>query len=152
MTKLTNDTARMLPVNGSDTLYPDHEVPGLYLRVRAGGSRTFIIQWREGQFQRRSTIGKVGVVTVDEARKKARKALVGIDEGHDPAAVKVKSHAAGKLIFETVARDYLDLRIKDMKAGSHDQCRRHLLGGPARSTKWDPRRAFVRDARRGLLR
>lgn len=127
MAKLTNDTVRTLPVKGTDVVYPDQEVPGLYLRVRAGGSRTFIIQWRQGQFQRRSTIGKVGVLSLDEARKKARKALVGIDEGHDPVAVRAKSRADSKLIFETVAREYLDIRAKDMKASSLDQCTRHLL-------------------------
>ena len=68
--KLTNDTVRTLPAKGSDVLYADSETPGLYLRVRAGGSRTFVIQWRQGQFQRRSTIGKVGILTVDEAGAK----------------------------------------------------------------------------------
>jgi hypothetical protein len=75
--KLTNDTVRTLPARaGGDATYPDADprngVPGLYLRVRKGGSRTFIIQWRQGEFQRRSTIGKVGVLTLDEARQKAR--------------------------------------------------------------------------------
>jgi integrase len=130
--KLTNDTVRNRPAGPSgDAIYPDSDprngVPGLYLRVRASGSRTFIIQWRQGQFQRRATIGKVGVLSLDEARKAARKALVGIDEGNDPLAVRAKSRADGKLIFETVAREYLDFRAKDMKPGSLDQCQRHLL-------------------------
>jgi integrase len=131
-TKLTNDTVRTLPAGPSgDAIYPDSDprqgVPGLLLRVRAGGSRTFIIQWRQGQFQRRSTIGKVGVLSLDEARKAARKALVGIDEGNDPVAAKAKSRSDNKLIFEMVAREYLDVRAKDMKPLSLDQCQRHLL-------------------------
>ena len=101
MVKLTNETVRALPVKGSDTLYADSETPGLYLRVRAGGSRTFIIQWRQGQFQRRSTVGKVGILSVDEARKRARKLLVGIDDGHDPVAAKARARADDKQIFET---------------------------------------------------
>jgi integrase len=130
--KLTNHTVRNLPAGSSgDAIYPDSDprsgVPGLCLRVRGGGSRTFIIQWRQGQFQRRATIGKVGVLSLDEARKAARKALVGIDEGSDPLAARAKSRADGKLIFETVAREYLDVRVKDMKPGSLDQCQRHLL-------------------------
>ena len=128
MTKLTNENVRSLPASPKgDTIYPDHEVPGLYLRVRASGSRTFIIRWRQGDFQRRALIGKVGIFTVDEARKKARKAMVGIDEGNDPVAAKAKSRAQGKLIFETVAGEYLDFKVKDMKASSLDQCTRHLL-------------------------
>jgi integrase len=132
LTKLTNDTVRTLRAGPSgDAIYPDSDprngVPGLYLRVRASGSRTFILQWRQGQFQRRSTIGKVGVLSLDEARKAARKTLVGIDQGHDPIAAKAKARVDDKLIFETVAKEYLEVRAKDMKPGSLDQCQRHLL-------------------------
>lgn len=132
MTKLTNDTVRTLPAGSTgDAIYPDNDqrngVPGLCLRVRAGGSRTFIIQWRQGQFQRRATIGKVGVLTLDEARKAARKALVGIDEGNDPIAAKAKARASDKQVFGAVAQDYLEVRAKDMKPLSLDQCRLHLL-------------------------
>ena len=67
------------------------------------------------------------MLSLDEARKTARKALVGIEEGNDPLAVRAKSRADGKLIFKTVAQDYLDVRVKDMKPGSLDQCQRHLL-------------------------
>lgn len=129
--KLTNETVRTLPAKKSgDAIYADTDkrngVPGLYLRVRAGGSRTFVIQWRQGQFQRRSTVGKVGVLSLDEARKKARKLLVGIDEGHDPIVVKARAKADNAQLFGTVAEDYLKARAKDMKPLSLDQCARHL--------------------------
>ena len=86
MVRLTNDNVRTLPAKGVDVLYPDDETPHFYLRVREGGSRTFLIQWRQGQVQRRSTVGKVGVYSLDEARRKARKLLVDIDNGTDPIA------------------------------------------------------------------
>jgi Arm DNA-binding domain len=127
MVKLTNDTVRTLPVKGSDTLYADSETPGLYLRVRAGGSRSYIIQWRQGQFQRRSTVGKVGILTVDEARKKARKLISGIDDGHDPIAARVKARVDDKQLFGVLADEYLEARVRDMKPRSLEQCRLHLL-------------------------
>jgi integrase len=71
-------------------------------------------------------VGKVGVLTLDEARKKARKLLVGIDEGHDPVAAKARAKVTDKLLFEAVAKEYLEARASDMKASSHDQCSRHL--------------------------
>lgn len=129
-TKLTNENVRTLPAKGADTIYPDSDrrngVPGLYLRVRKGGSRTFVIQWRQGQFQRRATVGKAGVMSLDEARKKARKLLVGIDEGNDPVAEKAKSRASDKVTFLSIAEEYLTVRQKDMKPLSWDQCQRHL--------------------------
>ena len=126
MVKLTNETVRTLPVKGTDTLYADSETPGLYLRVRAGGSRSFIIQWRQGQFQRRSTVGKVGILSVDEARKKARKLLVGIDDGHDPVAAKARARVEDKQLFGVLVDEYLPIRAKDMKPLSLEQATLHL--------------------------
>jgi integrase len=130
VTKLTSDNVRTLPLRGSDALYPDIDktkgVPGLYLRIREGGSRTFVIQWRDGARQRRETVGKVGVLSLDEARKKARKMLVGIDDGNDPATIKAKSKREGSNLFLPLADDYLERRAQDMKLASLDQIRRHL--------------------------
>lgn len=132
MVKLTNDTVRTLPAGTSgDAIYPDADsrngVPGLCLRVRAGGSRTFIIQWRQGQLQRRSTIGKVGVLSLDEARKAARKVLVGIEDGNDPVAMKAKSRADDKQVFSKVTEEYLEARQSDLKPRSLVECRKHLM-------------------------
>ena len=124
--KLTNDTVRTLPVKGSDTLYPDSETPGLYLRVRKGGSRSFIIQWRQGQFQRRSTVGKVGILTVDEARKKARKLISGIDDGHDPVAAKARARVDDRQLFGVLVDEYLPVRARDLKPLSLEQSTLHL--------------------------
>lgn len=129
--KLTNESVRTLPAGPKgDAIYPDADskqgVPGLYLRVRKTGARTYVIQWRQGSGQRRSTVGKVGVLTLDDARKKARKLLVGIDEGNDPIAAKAHAKVSNKLLFEATAKDYLEARAADMKASSLDQCRRHL--------------------------
>lgn len=116
-----------LPSNTSgDVQYADAECPGLYVRVRASGDRSFVLRWREGQFHRRIKVGKVGVLSLDEARKKARKLLVGIDDGKDPIASKTKAKADASTLFLPLAREYLEARAKDMKPGSLDQCRRHL--------------------------
>jgi integrase len=128
--KLTNENVRTLPAKTGDTLYPDNDkhngVPGLFLRVRKGGSRTFIIKWRQGAMQRRAVVGKVGVINLDEARKAARKLIVGIDEGNDPVALKAKARVDDQQLFEKLAQDYLNVREKDLKPGSFDQYQRHL--------------------------
>lgn len=126
MTKLTNETVRTLPLRGKDTLYPDSEVRGLYLRVREGGSRSFTIQWREGGRQRRSKVGLVGILSLDEARKKARKLLVGIDDGHDPVAAKAKSRVDDKQLFGVLVDEYLEVRAKDMKPRTLEGTQLHL--------------------------
>jgi len=127
MVKLTNDNVRTLPARGADVLYPDDDTPNFYLRVREGGSRTFLIQWRQGPSQRRATVGKVGVYTVDEARKKARQMLVDIDNGMDPVTQKAQARVDDRQLFGVMAAEYLDFRAKDMRASSLMMCRLHLL-------------------------
>jgi integrase len=129
MKPLTNENIRTLPAKTADTLYPDagkHGVPGLFLRVREGGSRTFIAKWRQGSMQRRHNLGKVGVLSLDDARKAARELFVGIDKGVDPVAAKAKARVDGSKLFQTLAEDYLRHREKGMKPGSLDQIQRHL--------------------------
>ena len=46
-------------------------------------------------------------MTLEEARKRARKILVAVDDGRDPAAEKETKRAASGLIFAAVMRDYL---------------------------------------------
>jgi integrase len=130
--KLTDETVRTLPAkDGKDTLYPDSDsrngVSRMYLRVRPGGSRTFILQWRKDGIQRRITIGKAGLLKLEDARKRARKELVGIDDGHDPAVVKAKARVDDRQIFEAVAQRYLEHRKGNMREGSLYLCQLHLL-------------------------
>lgn len=67
----------------------DSELAGFGLRVRPGGAKTFIAQYRAGGGRngqtRRYTVGRYGVMTVDEARLDARAILLAAAQGHDPA-------------------------------------------------------------------
>jgi len=124
--KLTSDNVRTLPVKGADVLYPDDACENFYLRVRAGGSRTYCIQWRQGRLQRRATIGKVSHLPLDEARQRARKLLVGVYDGVDPIAQKAKAVVSDRQLFGVLATEYLEVRTRDMRPRSLDQCRMHL--------------------------
>lgn len=127
--KITASNLTKLPLptgETKETQYADAECPGLYVRVRKSGYRSFELRWREGQFHRRIMVGKVGVFSLDEARKKARKLLVGIDDGKDPIVSKAKAKADASTVFLPLAREYLDVRAKDMKPQSLDQCKRHI--------------------------
>ena len=73
----------------ADRFVWDSELAGFGLRVRPGGSKTFIAQYRAGGGRsaqsRRFTIGRYGVLTVEEARLEARKVLLAAAQGDDPA-------------------------------------------------------------------
>jgi Arm DNA-binding domain len=74
--KLTKETVRKLklPAGKADAIYFDEDLAGFGLRLRAGGKRTWLVQYRIGAKQRRVTLGTVkqpdgsGTLDPDEAR------------------------------------------------------------------------------------
>ncbi len=73
--KLTKATVERLalPPGKNELLVFDEGLPGFGLRVRGGGKRTWIVQYRIGQKQRRVTLGNVETIapiTRDCGRRK----------------------------------------------------------------------------------
>jgi hypothetical protein len=66
------------------TLYWDDEISGFGLRITAGGTRAFILNYRVDGKQRRYKIGRYPIYTAESARKKAIELLRGIAQGQDP--------------------------------------------------------------------
>jgi hypothetical protein len=107
--RLTQTTIAKLSLTGgkTDEIFFDNDLPGFGVRLREGGSRKYVVHYRQAGIQRRHTIGSTATLTLDEARKRARKILVAVDDGRDPAAEKESRRAASGLIFAAVAGDYL---------------------------------------------
>ena len=66
----------------------DDGLPGFGVRVRPSGAKSYVLKYRiqggRGAGQRRSTIGKPGVLALGEARDVARRYLVEVAQGGDP--------------------------------------------------------------------
>jgi len=104
--KLTKSKVEGLPVpETGQALHWDEELRGFGLRITPSGARSYIVQGRVAGKTRRVTIGAHGRLTCDEARKKARVALISMDDGIDPQQEK-KSKLAQAITLRDVATDY----------------------------------------------
>lgn len=88
--KLTKRLVEALLATDRDVIAWDSELAGFGVRVRPGGSKTFIAQYRAGGGRsgtsRRFTVGRFGALTVEEARALARNTLNTAAKGGDPSA------------------------------------------------------------------
>lgn len=95
--KITDKTVRDLvpPAVGNRIVY-DTEVSGFGVRVTAGGSRSFILNYRIKGRERRYTIGAYGVDqwTVAAARRRAGELRKLIAVGEDPLAERIEAREA----------------------------------------------------------
>lgn len=80
----------------------DARLPGFGVRIRPSGAKSFTVVYRAGAGRgapsRRFTIGAVGKITADGARKRAKEILGAVTYGRDPAADR-----AGERSMVTVA-------------------------------------------------
>lgn len=108
LTKTAADAAKHPEGKGSSLvhiLWCD-KVPGFGLRVNPGGSKSFVLDYRQGRRKRRLALGRYGALTVAQARKLAQERLAEIAKGADPVAER--RHRAKA---ETV-RELADLYIE----------------------------------------
>lgn len=106
MPKLTKRVLDEARASDGEAILWDESLRGFGVRLQPSGVKSFLVQYRNaGGRSRRLTLGRYGVLTVDEARKRAREVLVAVAKGGDPVADK-RSHRAAPT-FADLAKDYL---------------------------------------------
>ena len=116
-----------LPPGKSELLVFDDALPGFGIRLRAGGKRVWIVQYRIGAKQRRVTLGSVNTVDPDEAHKLAKATLAKAHLGNDPQAEKAEARAKASVTFGAVAERYLRHMQDRLRPRSYQEVERHLL-------------------------
>ena len=126
-TKLTKATvaALTLPRRKSELLVFASDLPGFGVRLRAGGSKTWIFQYKLGNKHRRITLGRVSALEPAAAREQASKLHAQVRLGQDPAGAKAESRAHADETFGACVTLFLAWQRERVKA--FRDVERHLV-------------------------
>lgn len=123
MPKLSKSLIAALDPTDHDVVVWDSSLPGFGLRAKSSGVKTFVIQYRNRAGRsRRLSIGNLGKVTLDQARKEAVRLLGQVATGHDPAEERGmlrKSETLGQLA-DVYMRDHCAGRCKPRTIAAHE--------------------------------
>lgn len=116
-----------LPTKG-ETFHWDEETRGFGVRVSANGKRSYIAQGRVHGKSRRLTLGPHGLLTCDEARQRAKIALLEMYDGVDPQEEKRRLVALNITLREVMADYVKNKKTKHgpLKASSKADIERHV--------------------------
>ena len=115
-----------LPAGKAETIVFDDDMPGFGLRIRAGGKRTWIAQYRLGTKQRRFTLGTSETVDPDKARQLAKATLARVSLGEDPQSVKVEARTQAAVTLGAVVPRYLAHVEGRQRPGHHADVKRYF--------------------------
>jgi hypothetical protein len=116
-----------LPPGKADVIFFDDDIPGLGLRLRAGGRRSWVLQYQIGQKQRRMTLGTAPALALTAARKTAGELHARVRLGEDPAATKREGRRRAADTVEGTLRIYLPEKKATVEPSTYIGIERHLL-------------------------
>jgi integrase len=127
-----------LPEGKMDHLFWDDDIPGFGLRLRAGGSRSWVFQYALGDKQRRLSLGTASAESFSTVKDSDGRIKLGIRNqaaqlhakvklGQDPAGDKTESRKRASDTFEAIAKKYLTAKKESTRSGTYTETERHIL-------------------------
>jgi integrase len=116
-----------LPAGKTDAIYFDDTLHGFGVRLREGGTRMYVVQYKIGGKQRRITIGSTAQLTAEAARTKASTILLAVRTGTDPQAERATAKARAGDVFVAIAKRYLARQKVRLRPNSYMAVERYIL-------------------------
>jgi integrase len=125
----TEKTIDELPLRERRYAVFDPGLPAFGVRVTPAGAKTFVLMYRIGTRQRMETLGSVGKVTLDDARKQARIDIGKALRGEDPQAAKDAAKRATRLseALSTWLTEHVASECKPATARLYSLAERHII-------------------------
>ena len=116
MARLQRTTISRRTVEGlkveKDTVFWDSELSGFGVRVYPSGSKYYVVQTRAGgKAAKRVTVGRHGVLTAEEARRRAALIVSRIKAGEEPVPEPLAARLADGPTVGELAAVYLDEHV-----------------------------------------
>src|ERR1700733_14610803 len=96
-----------LPEKGDRVVYWDTAQSGFGLMVTRSGARSYIFQYRNAHHVSRRWTWSATDLSLDQARKEARKLAGDVAKGGDPVGEKRKKKSAATNTLKAVCEEYL---------------------------------------------
>ena len=111
---ISKRTVWKLPVGEKEAVYWDRELLGFGVRVYPNGTKVYVIQTRANGKSKRITVDRHGMLTPDEARRKAAQMIARIKAGENPnpEAAKNPSGPAVAELAERYLAEHVEVRCK----------------------------------------
>ena len=110
---LSNRVVDRLSVEGKDVIYWDRDLLGFGVRVYRSGARVYLVQGRGPGGSKRIAVGRHGVISADEARRRGAMLLIRIKTGEElkPRSGTAAGPTVGELA-ERYLREHVAVRCK----------------------------------------
>lgn len=122
MPKLTKRDIDQAQAQDKEIFLWDSSLPGFGVRIKPTGIKSFVIQYRNRHGRsRRVTIGRYGVITLEEARTEARHQLSAVSRGSDPRQERDEGRSAMtvKDLASRYMTDHCEGRCKESTIKAH---------------------------------
>ena len=110
---LSNRVVDRLSIEDKDAIYWDRDLPGFGVRVYRSGARVYLVQCRGPGGSKRIAVGRHGVISADEARRRGAMLLTRIKAGEElePRSGTASGPTVGELA-ERYLREHVAVRCK----------------------------------------